>query len=99
MRRHHRSESTFTVQVAWRDRAGQDNFTRGRGLNLSEAGVQIEVPHRLEIGAYITFTSSKPGLQGSASVRSCVRRGTQYAVGLEFSGGLKWKPTNESGPK
>jgi hypothetical protein len=31
-------------------------------------------------------------LHGSASVKSCVRKGMKYLVGLEFSAGLKWKP-------
>jgi len=82
----------FNVQLMWKDGSGRENFTRGRGVDLSEAGMRIELPHKLEPGTYITFSSSKPGLQGSASVRSCTRRGTQFAIGLEFGGGLKWKP-------
>jgi len=64
-------------------------------MNLSETGMQVEVPYQVVKGTYVTFTSSNPRLHGTGSVRSCIRRGAQYAVGVEFSGGLKWKPASE----
>jgi hypothetical protein len=55
-------------------------------------GMRIEVPEPLEKQAYVTLRSNALSLHGRASVRSCTRQGTKYLVGLEFSGGLKWKP-------
>ena len=31
-------------------------------------------------------------LHGTATVRNCTGKGFKFQVGLEFSGGMKWKP-------
>ena len=46
----------------------------------------------LEKQTYVTLQSPGLGLHGTASVRTCARKGMKYIVGLEFSAGLKWKP-------
>lgn len=96
IRRDDRIPSTELVEVTWKDRYGQEKFAKARTLDVSELGMRIEVPEPLEKLAYVTFRSSALALHGSASVRSCVRQGTKYLVGLEFSGGLKWKPKGSS---
>ena len=78
--------------MRWKDRSGQEKFAKARSLDISERGMRIEVPEPLEKQAYVTLRSSALSLQGTASVRSCTRLGAKYLVGLEFSGGLKWKP-------
>jgi len=32
-------------------------------------------------------------------VRTCLKKGTKYVVGLEFSGGLKWKRPKDAKPR
>ena len=64
----------------------------GRVVDVSEAGIRVEVPEPLDKQTYLTLQAASLGLHGSASVRTCARKGTKYVAGLEFSAGLKWKP-------
>jgi len=92
LRRHTRSTKSAPVHVVWKDRQGVDNVIRGTIIDVSESGIRIELAEPLDKQTYVTLQSTSLGLHGSASVRSCTRKGVKYVVGLELSGGLKWKP-------
>ena len=92
IRRHSRADTAAPLQIIWKDHGGLDKFTNARALDVSESGMRIEVIEPLPERSYVTLRSDKLGLQGSASVRSCTRKGLKYVVGLEFSAGMKYKP-------
>jgi len=92
LRRHVRAAKSSPVQIVWKDRQGTDKFVQGRIVDVSESGIRVEITEPLEKQTYVTLQSPGLGLHGTASVRSCARKGLKYAVGLEFSAGLKWKP-------
>ena len=92
IRRDARIPAEELVEITWKDRFGQEKFAKARTLNVSEMGMRVEMPEPLDRLAYVTFRSSALALHGTASVRSCTRQAAKYLVGLEFSGGLKWKP-------
>jgi hypothetical protein len=92
LRRHERKEISSPVQLIWQDRAGTDHFINGRTLNISPSGMRVETAQQIDKQTYLTVQCAALGLHGRASVRSCVRKGTKYVLGLEFSAGLKWKP-------
>jgi len=92
LRRHARAAKSAQVQLSWKDRQGVDRFMNGRVVDVSEAGIRVEVPEPLDKQTYLTLQAASLGLHGSASVRTCARKGTKYVAGLEFSAGLKWKP-------
>jgi hypothetical protein len=92
LRRHTRSAKSAPVQIIWKDRKGDDAFMNGRIIDVSESGMRVEVGDPLEKQTYVTLQAVSLGLHGSASVRSCARKGMKYLVGLEFSAGMKWKP-------
>ncbi len=69
-----------------------DKFINARTLDVSETGMRIEVGEPMEKQVYVTMRCPALDLQGTASVRTCTRKGMKYLVGLEFSGGLRWKP-------
>ena len=92
IRRDERLTREALVEVTWKDRLGQEKFAKARSLDVSEKGMRVEMPEALEKQNYVTLRSNSLSLHGTASVRSCVRKGTKYLVGLEFSGGLRWKP-------
>jgi len=96
VRRDDRIPAEELIEVTWKDRYGQEKFVKARTLNVSESGMKIEMPEQLEKLAYVTFRSHALSLHGTASVRSCTRQGTKYLVGLEFSGGLRWKPKTKT---
>jgi hypothetical protein len=95
LRRHTRSARSSPIQIAWKDRQGIDRFLTGRVIDVSESGIRVETSESLEKQAYVTLQSAGLGLHGSASVRTCTRKGMKYLVGLEFSAGMKWKPKPE----
>ena len=76
----------------WKDRDGGDKYANARMLDISELGMRIEVPEPLQERSYVTLRCDKLKLNGRASVRSCLRKGIKYLVGLEFSVGMKWEP-------
>jgi hypothetical protein len=92
LRRHGRSIKSAPVDLIWKDRQGVDKFVKGSIIDVSESGLRVELSVPLEKQTYLTLQSINLGLHGSASVRTCARKGTKYVVGLEFSAGLKWKP-------
>jgi|SRR5665213_3777487 len=92
LRRHARAEKSSPLQIVWQDRSGVDRFISGRSLDISPSGMRAEVPQAIEKQTYVTLQCAALGLQGAASVRTCTRKGTKFVLGLEFSGGLQWKP-------
>jgi PilZ domain len=92
LRRHGRTPLAATVQLSWTDNGGNQKFVTARILDVSEAGMRVEMREPLAKQAYVAFRADQIALQGSASVRSCAKRGAKHVIGLEFSGGLKWKP-------
>jgi hypothetical protein len=91
LRRHARSIKSALVSVVWTDRLGGDKFVNGRTVDISEAGIRIEVSEPIDKQTYVTVQCSEVGLHGRASVRTCIRKGTKYLLGLEFSGGVHWR--------
>jgi hypothetical protein len=92
IRRDDRIPTEELVEITWKDRTGQEKFAKARTLDVSELGMRIEMPEPLDKQTYVALRSNALSLHGTASVRSCMRQATKYLIGLEFSGGLKWKP-------
>jgi len=64
-------------------------------MDISPSGMRAEISEPIDKQTYVTLQGAVLGVQGTASVRSCARKGTKYILGLEFSGGLQWKPKSE----
>ncbi len=92
LRRHARTEKSSPIQIVWQDRGGADRFVSGRSLDISPSGMRVEVSQPIDKQTYVTLQCATLALQGTASVRTCTRKGSKYILGLEFSGGLQWKP-------
>jgi len=76
----------------WTDARGTEKFITGQIIDISESGMRIQTRESLARQTYVTLRADQIGLHGRASVRTCVKQGTKHVVGLEFAGGLKWKP-------
>jgi len=92
LRRHSRAEKSSPIQIVWKDRSGADRFVTGKTLDISVAGMRVEISEPIDKQTYVTMQCTALALRGTASVRSCTRKGMKYILGLEFSGGLQWKP-------
>ncbi len=93
LRRQARQPCEHHVTLMWRDSRGDNKFANARAVDISESGMRLQVPEALPLHAYITLQATKLGLLGNASVRYCLRTAaTKYAVGAEFTAGLRWSP-------
>jgi hypothetical protein len=55
------------------------------------------MPEPPPVHTYMTIRAKKLGLLGDASVRYCLRTtASKFAVGAEFSGGLRWAPAKDA---
>jgi PilZ domain len=92
LRRHNRTPVAALVELNWTDGRGMEKFITGQIIDVSESGMRIQLREPLARQTYVTLRADHIGLHGRASVRTCAKQGTKYVVGLEFAGGLKWKP-------
>lgn len=92
LRRHNRQDCSPKVKIMWCDASGNDKFANALALDVSETGVRLKVPEALAVQSCVTLRSENLKLHGQASVRHCSRLGTTYAIGLEFSRGVRWSP-------
>ena len=99
MRRQDRIQIEVPVDVMWTDRQGLERFATARSIDVCESGIRIKVPELLPDRSFVRLRADKIALAGSASVRTCLKKGTKYVVGLEFSGGLKWKRPKDAKPR
>jgi hypothetical protein len=92
LRRHDRTEYQERIAITWTGPAGEPLVMRGTCVDVSRSGVSIRTPHELKLRSYVSFRTDDGKLCGSGSVRYCSRRGVEYLLGIEFSGGLQWNP-------
>lgn len=93
LRRTDRQPCDQRITIVWRDMAGQEKFVHAKAVDICERGLRFEMPEPLPRQTYLMLGAEKLGLRGTASVRHCTRvRGSRFAVGVEFSAGLRWTP-------
>jgi hypothetical protein len=95
LRRGDRRPCEQNVTVMWRDSRGEDKFVHAMALDICELGLRLQMPEALRPQTYLTLNAAKLGLMGRASVRHCSRmHGSKFAIGVEFTAGLRWAPKN-----
>lgn len=82
---------TTKLTVNWTGRSGNQDWSAAESVDLSRDGMRFRLKTPLEVRSLITLRCLRPNLQGSASVRSCIRQNMMYVVGVEFTGGLQCK--------
>jgi hypothetical protein len=92
LRRHARLTASGAVTVAWTDSRGANCVARGKCLNISASGMSVELPDMVPAQAYVSLRCPPHKLNGSGSVRYCQRGKMSWVVGIEFSGGMEWRP-------
>lgn len=93
LRRQERFACDHHVAVMWRGARGEERFTNAKALDICKSGLRLQMPEALSRQDLVSLNASALGLAGPASVRHCSRlRGSHFAVGLEFTAGLKWMP-------
>jgi hypothetical protein len=96
LRRSERKPFRASIRVGWQDRLGNDKSVMTRSFDISETGVRFELHEALPLRSGVLVRGDKLELQTRATVRFCERKGTKYAVGVEFIGGYRWHPPSEA---
>jgi hypothetical protein len=85
-----------TLRVGWLGLNGTLNVVQhSRVLNISEDGIEIELPEAAQLASRVKLEGEKHRLLGEGSVKHCRREGAKYIVGVEFVDGLRWRPPAE----
>ena len=84
-RKEQRRFTNAMLAITWEDARGQNRALRVRGLNVSKSGMRIESSEEMHTGAPVSLRAERHELAGRATVRNCMRRGSVFLVGLEFS--------------
>ena len=81
-----------TLRVSWLGLNGSLKVAHNaRVLNISEEGMEFELPEPAQLISRVKIQSDKHKLLGEAAVRHCRREGAKYIVGVEFVDGLRWR--------
>ena len=89
LRLHRRTPFKANARAFWQDRWGQQRFAIGRTLDVSERGLSLELPERIEVRAVVGVECERLGLKVIGTVRHSRRIGAKYLVGLEFGGTIR----------
>ncbi len=93
--RERRTGLAISLRIYWQDESGRDNFANVRSLDISELGLRMELRQRIALRSLVSMQSDDVRLNGTGSVRYCDSYGSRHVVGVEFLGGLRWKPAPE----
>jgi hypothetical protein len=76
------------VAVSWTVN-DEPRYTRGRCIDVSEAGLRLELPVAVATGTDISLNAERIKISGQARVRHCTRYGAKYLAGVELSQALR----------
>ena len=84
-RQHHRVPYLGPARISWDDEQGITRFANAKCIDVSEAGLRIEVGEPIPVRARISLRADRLGFSGSATVRNIAWRGCKYILGLNLS--------------
>lgn len=91
-KREERTTAPASVEVMWHDRFGREKYAIVQSFDISASGMRLSLPEPVAIRSLVQLQCLPLKIHGTASVRHCEPKPGRYLVGLEFLGGLKWKP-------
>ena len=91
VRRHPRQRSDDKVRLVWQNTSGQTQWLSGACLDISQSGMRVELTARIPARQVVNFELLRNEFRGTAVVRCCQPAGLRFHIGLEFTGGQKWK--------
>lgn len=90
-RRHPRQTHPGKVKVYWRTPEGHSFSLVSEVLDVSRSGLRVALSNKPLPGAMVQLESPDLRIAGVAYVRHVNASGLKWRVGLEFSGGLEWR--------
>ena len=84
-REHVRIAYSGVIFISWKTFQGDSNHVLGKCLDVSEAGIGLELSARIPVGSFVKVRAYGLNLDCSAIVRRIVRRPGGYLLGLTLS--------------
>jgi hypothetical protein len=91
-RRQPRFHLEVLVQLHWAKPEGGLEMYSGRCMEVSASGMRIRMEKPIPLQTVVNLQSPELRLAGSAVVRHFRKRGEVFEVGVEFLGGMEWRP-------
>jgi len=85
MRQDPRLTSGDAVRLAWEDLSTGPRFVSGKCVDVSAAGLKVEVLVPIPVRTNLMVRAEALGLSGSGVVKHSLRRGTKYVIGVQLS--------------
>lgn len=95
-RRHPRREVNATILILWWNPSGQERVATARIVNVSPAGVRLQVDEPMPLRTYVYCNDERLSIAGCGSVRYCNYARGKYNIGLEFGSGTGWQEPVEA---
>ncbi len=90
-RRNVRHASSGTLHIDWEDGSGRRQAAQAKLLNVSVAGLKLQVAENIPVHARVSCDEPKLGICGVGSVRYSSPADGSYVIGLEFKNGTGWQ--------
>ena len=84
-RQHYRVPYFGPIRISWDDEQGTTRFAHSKCINISEAGLRIELSESIPLRSQISLRADRISFSGSATVRNIAWRGCKYILGLNLS--------------
>ena len=78
------------IRLAWT--SNFDKYAMGECVDISRTGLRMLISDPIPLRTSVCFKADCLAFGGSGTVRFCKRLKGRYVVGLDFSGGLTWRP-------
>jgi hypothetical protein len=91
-RRQPRFQVEITVHLHWQNTRGGLERRSGHCVEVSASGMRIRLERPIPLQALLNLQCAELRLAGNAIVRHCGKRSDHYELGVEFVGGMEWKP-------
>jgi hypothetical protein len=88
-RRHGRIPYLGPLRISWIEPSGEPRFAMAKCIDVSEAGLRIELSVGIPLRTPITLNAERIKMSGPASIKHVARRGAKYILGLELSQALQ----------
>jgi nitrous oxidase accessory protein NosD len=81
-RLHERFPVDTPLQLRWEERKGVQRQVRGRAIDVSRFGLQVQAERAIPAGTVVNVYTAQFVPLGRASVRHCTIKGMDYNLGL-----------------
>jgi hypothetical protein len=89
LRRHLRIPYSGPIRLSWEDASSGIHYTQATCIDISKSGLRVESPVAIPARATVSLHAERIKLSGAARVKTAVRRGSKWILGVELNQSLR----------